>query len=194
MGDEDRAPGPRFSMSLTQKPESGLKLAEVVEFIGEPWEKFKDISRFSKFHAKFLGKSMVEEEREWLNLKTQSPDHFTDDVIMDHGYDEDTDDTDADTDDEFIMSSTSTQTLFRTSRRSGSVLFIFVSTSTQSRNMTSVTNAIRPKQLSSPAILELVSAFVYIFRTPFDRPWRQECVLTVYATSTPCRKETGHMV
>jgi hypothetical protein len=31
----------------------------------------------------------------------------------DYGYDEDTDDTDADTDGEFIMSSTSAQTLFR---------------------------------------------------------------------------------
>ncbi len=42
---------------------------------------------------------MVDEEREWLNLKTQSPDHSTDDdVIMDDGYDEDTD---ADGDDEF---------------------------------------------------------------------------------------------
>jgi hypothetical protein len=87
-------------MSLTQKPESGLKLAEVVRFFGEPWKKLKDDNRFSKFHAKFWGKSMVDEEREWLNLKIQSPDH--DDVIKDDGYDEDTDDTDADTDDEFI--------------------------------------------------------------------------------------------
>ena len=85
-------------MSLTQKPVSGLKLAEVVEFIGEPWEKLKDISRFSQFHAKFLGKSMVDEEREWLNMKIQSLDYSTDDdVIMDSTYDEDTDDTDVDT-------------------------------------------------------------------------------------------------
>ena len=81
-----------FSMFLTQKPESGLKLADVVEFdpIAQPWNKFGGSSRFSKFHAKFWGESMVDEEREWLNLKTQSPDHSTDDVIMD------------DTDDEFI--------------------------------------------------------------------------------------------
>src|ERR1700691_559541 len=67
-----------FSISLTQKPESGLKLAEVVEFFGKPWEKLKDISRFGKFHAKFWGKSMADEEREWLNLRTRSKSHSTD--------------------------------------------------------------------------------------------------------------------
>jgi hypothetical protein len=38
---------------------------------------------------------MVDEEREWLNSKIQSPDHSVtdDDMIMDlYGYDEDTDD------------------------------------------------------------------------------------------------------
>jgi len=87
-------------MSLTQKPESGLKLADVVKFASyaQTWHKVDDDSRFSKFHAKFWGKSMVDEEREWLNLKTQSSDHsMDDDVIMDDGYDEDTD---ADGDDE----------------------------------------------------------------------------------------------
>jgi len=89
-------------MSLTQKPESGLKLADVVEFdpLAQPWNKLGGGNRFSMFHARFWGKSMVDEEREWLNLKTQSADHSTDDdVIMDDGYDEDTD---VDGDDEFI--------------------------------------------------------------------------------------------
>jgi hypothetical protein len=61
----------------------------------ELWEKLKVNSRFSEFHAKFWGKSMVDEEREWLNSKIQSPDHSVtdDDMIMDlYGYDEDTDD------------------------------------------------------------------------------------------------------
>jgi len=79
-------------MSLTQKPESGLKLADVVEFdpVAQPWNKLGGVNRFSKFHAKFWGKSMVDEEREWLNSTDD------DDVVMDDGYDEDTDDTDAD--------------------------------------------------------------------------------------------------
>ena|SRR5258708_6150478 len=89
-------------MSLIQKPESGLKLGDVVEFdpLAQPWNKLSGGSRFSKFHSRFWGKSKVDEEREWLNLKTQSADHSTDDdEIMDDGYDEDTD---ADGDDEFI--------------------------------------------------------------------------------------------
>ena len=93
-------------MSLIQKPESGLKLADVVEFVraAQPWNKIDDgHSRFVEFHAKFWGKSMVDEEQEWLNLRTRSKSHSTDDdVIMDDGYDEDRDDTDADGDDEFI--------------------------------------------------------------------------------------------
>jgi hypothetical protein len=98
-------------MSLTQKPESGLKLTEVVHFHSttEPWKKLDVDDRFSKFHSKFWGKGMVDEEREWLNLKTQSLDHSTDDdVMMDDVYDEEIDDTDVDTDagededDEFI--------------------------------------------------------------------------------------------
>jgi len=73
--------------SLTQKPESGLKLAEVVEFNGEPWNKVVAGSRFSKFHAKFWGKSMPGEgEQAWHNL--QSAD---DDVTMGDG-DDDADD------------------------------------------------------------------------------------------------------
>jgi hypothetical protein len=81
-------------MSLTRKPESGIKLADVVKLASyaQPWHKVDDDSRFSEFHAKFWGKSMVDEEQEWLNLKTQSPDRSTDDdVIMDDGYDEDPD-------------------------------------------------------------------------------------------------------
>jgi hypothetical protein len=89
-------------MSLIQKPESGLKLADVVRFnrIAQPWNKLEDDDRFGEFHAKFWGKSMVDEEEEWHNLQSS---HTTDDdVIMDDGYDKDTDDTDADTDHEFI--------------------------------------------------------------------------------------------
>ena len=89
-------------MCLTQKLESGLKLADIVKFASyaQTWHKVDDNSRFSKFHAKFWGKSMVDMEREWLNLKSQPLDHSTDDdVIMDDGYDEDPD---ADGDTEFI--------------------------------------------------------------------------------------------
>lgn len=88
-------------MSLIQVQESGLKLAEVVQFRSttEPWKKLDIDDRFSEFHAVFWGKSMDDEEREWLDLKAQSRDDSTDDdVIMDDGDDDDTDDTDADTD------------------------------------------------------------------------------------------------
>jgi hypothetical protein len=91
-------------MSLTQKPESGLKLADVVKFASyaQPWHKVDDDSRFGEFHVRFWGKSMIDEEREWLNLKTQSLNHPTDDdndVILENRDDLGTD---ADGDDEFI--------------------------------------------------------------------------------------------
>jgi len=102
-------------MSLTQVQESGLKLAEVVQFHSttEPWKKLDVDDRLSKFHAKFWGKNMDDEEREWLDLKTQSRDDSTDDdVIVDDGDDKDTDngddedtgntDSDSDADDELI--------------------------------------------------------------------------------------------
>ena len=90
-------------MSLIQTPESGLKLADVVRFsrIAQPWNKLDDDERFSEFHAKFWGKSMVDEEREWLNLQSASHSMDDDDVIIDDEYDEDRDDADADGDDEF---------------------------------------------------------------------------------------------
>jgi hypothetical protein len=91
-------------MSLTQKPESGLKLADVVKFASyaQPWHKVDDDSRFGEFHVRFWGKSMIDEEREWLNSKTQSLNHSTDDdndVIVENRDDVGTD---ADGDDEFI--------------------------------------------------------------------------------------------
>jgi len=101
-------------MSLTKVQESGLKLAEVVQFHSttEPWKKLDIDDRFSEFHAVFWGKSMDDEEREWLDLKAQSRDESTDDDdIMDDrdyedtddGDDEDTDDTDTtDADGELI--------------------------------------------------------------------------------------------
>ena len=102
-------------MSLTQVQESGLKLAEVVQFHSttEPWKKLHVDDRLSKFHVKFWGKNMDDEEREWLDLKTQSRDDSTDDdVIVDDGDDKDTDngddedtgdtDSDSDADDELI--------------------------------------------------------------------------------------------
>jgi hypothetical protein len=81
-------------MSLIQVQESGLKLAEVVQFsrISQPWDKVDDNHRFSEFHAKFWGKSMDDEEREWLDLNAHSRDDSTDDdVIIDDGDDGDTD-------------------------------------------------------------------------------------------------------
>ena len=61
--------------SLAQIPESGMKLADVVEFIGEPWNKLVAASRFSKFHAKFWGKSMPGEgEQAWPNLQSADVD------------------------------------------------------------------------------------------------------------------------
>ena len=82
-------------MSLTQKPESGLKLADVVEFdpVAQPWNKLGGSNRFSKFHAKFWGKPLGDEEREWHNFQSES--HSTDNAIMD---DQDTDDVETDTD------------------------------------------------------------------------------------------------
>jgi hypothetical protein len=94
-------------MSLVQIPESGLKLADVVRFdqIAQPWNKLDGDNRFSKFHVKFWGKSMDDEEREW-NLVSHSTD---DDVIMDYGDEDGDDDGDAyvvdedtDADDELI--------------------------------------------------------------------------------------------
>ena len=67
-------------LSLAQKPESGLKLAEVVEFIGEPWNKVVAGSRFSKFHAEFWGKSMLGEgEQAQHNLQSADSDMAKDD-------------------------------------------------------------------------------------------------------------------
>ena len=63
-----------------------------------------------------------------------------------------------------VMSSASAPTLFRMSRRSGSVLIIYVCTSMLSQYMACVTNAARPKPLSSLAHPELVSAIIYTFR------------------------------
>ena len=73
--------------SLAQKPESGLKLAEVVKFFGEPWNKVVAGSRFSKFHEKFWGKSMLG-EGEQARHNLQSADG---DVTMGDG-DDDADD------------------------------------------------------------------------------------------------------
>jgi len=78
--------------SLAQKPESGLKLADVVEFdpVAQPWNKLGDVNRFSKFHAKFWGKSMPGEgEQAWHNLQSADGD-----VTMGDGDD--------DADDEFL--------------------------------------------------------------------------------------------
>jgi hypothetical protein len=84
-------------MSLIQVQESGLKLAEVVQFHSttEPWKKLDIEDRLSRFHAKFWGKSMDDEEREWLDLNAHSRDDSTDD-----GDDEGTGDTDTDTDED----------------------------------------------------------------------------------------------
>src|SRR5260221_9851280 len=84
-----------------------------------------------------------------------------------------------------VMSSTSTQTLFRTSTRSGSVLNIFVPTTTQSQDMTSVTNTVGLKQLRSPGTPEAVSAFLYIL---IDEG---KSVSLVYVLRRRC---SGHMV
>jgi len=102
-------------MSLVQIPESGLKLADVVRFdqAAQPWNKVDDDNRFSKFHVKFWGKSMDDEEREWVLHSTD------DDVIMDYGDNDGDDDGDAyvvdeedtDADDELIPSSTAPPTL-----------------------------------------------------------------------------------
>jgi hypothetical protein len=95
-----RSPTRLFSMSLTQKPESGMKLNDVVTFssIAEPWKKSPDHSRLALFHAKFWGKSSDDEELEWNNL--QSNVDGDDDVIMDSGGDEEKDGTDVDGDDD----------------------------------------------------------------------------------------------
>ena len=113
-------------MSLAQKP--GLKFAEV-EFFGEPWNKVV-ASRFSKCHAKFLGKNMPGEgEQAWHTLQSADGDVTMAMMRTMNSFRD-------------VMSPTSTQTLFRTSTRSGSVLNIFVPTTTQSQDMTSVTNAV----------------------------------------------------
>jgi hypothetical protein len=105
------------------------------------------------------------------NLQSKSQDHSTDD-----GDDEDADDADADADrdaeaedDELIsgcheldISSNPVSDV-----RSGSVLIIFVSASSQSQDMASVENAVGLKQLWSPGSLESVSTVVYIFVIPF---------------------------
>jgi len=101
-------PGPRFLMiNDSQIPESGLKLVDVVKFntLTQPWQKLDSDDRFSEFHAKFWGKSMADDEREWRNLTTLPSDHSGDDISMDYEYG-DTGVTDADMDvdvsDEFI--------------------------------------------------------------------------------------------
>jgi len=66
-----------------------------------------------------------------------------------------------------VMSSTSTQTLFRTSTRSGSVLNIFMPTTKQSQDMTSVTNAVGLKQWCTPGNPDQVSAVVLYFQVTF---------------------------
>ena len=76
-------------MSLTQKPESGLKLADVIEFFGKPWNKLGGGNRFRRFHEKFLGKSLPGEgegEQAWHNLQSADGD-----VTMGEG-DDDADD------------------------------------------------------------------------------------------------------
>jgi hypothetical protein len=63
--------------SLAQKPESGLKLADVVKFASyaEPWHKVDDDSRFGEFYAKFWGKSMPGEGGQaWHNLQSADGD------------------------------------------------------------------------------------------------------------------------
>lgn len=82
-------------MSLTQIPESGLKLAQVVDFFGKPWTKLEEDSRFSRFHAKFWGRGTDDDAA--LDSKTQSRNHSAGDVTMDDASG-DTDDTDADAD------------------------------------------------------------------------------------------------
>lgn len=91
-------------MSLTQKPESGMKLDEVVTFtssIAQPWKKVHDHGRFCMFHAKYWGKSLDDEEREWNNLQS-NVDGDDDDVIVDSGGDEENDGRDVDGDDDFV--------------------------------------------------------------------------------------------
>src|SRR6266545_6677690 len=66
-----------------------------------------------------------------------------------------------------VMSSMSTQILFRTSTRSGSMLDIFMPTTTQSQDMTSVTNAVGLKQLCTLGNPEQVSAVVLYFQVTF---------------------------
>jgi len=91
-------------MSFTQIPDTGLTLAGVVRFAAhaQPWTKLSGDEPFSQFQAKFLGKSMGDEEEEWL--KTQSQDRSKDDGL-DDGDDamDDAEDTnnDANVDDEF---------------------------------------------------------------------------------------------
>jgi hypothetical protein len=166
-------PDQLFSMSLIQKPESGLKLADVVEFdpVAQPWNRLGGGNRFGKFHAKFWGKSMVDEEQEWLNLRTRSKSHSTDDdVIMDDGYDEDRDDTDADGDDEFIPGcyelDVSPNPVSRLSKIWIRAEYIRVYKYTESRYdlCYSRGNAHAVVYTGHPGTGEW---FVYIFRTPF---------------------------
>src|SRR5258705_2727316 len=85
-----------------------------------------------------------------------------------------------------VMSSTSTQTLFRTSTRSGSVLNIFVPTTTQSQDMTSVTNAVGLKQLCTPGTPEEVSAVVLYFQVTFLIVDEGKSVSLVYILRRRC--------
>lgn len=82
-------------MSSIQIPDVGLTLAGVVRFAAhaQAWTKLSDDEPFSQFQAEFWGKSMEDEEQEWV--KTQTQDRSKDDDL--DGGDDAMDDGDDDT-------------------------------------------------------------------------------------------------